>query len=84
MAYEANVINNPHVQQEMAVVWTGGGRRFFTRKAALRGAAKRIIRDYLRGTGDEAPDDVTFRAWVSQLVGKIERNERPELDPEAA
>lgn len=74
---------NPHVQQETATVWTGGGRRFFTRKAAVRAAAKRIIRDYLRGTGDEPPDTPIFQAWVKDLVGKIERGERPELDPDA-
>jgi hypothetical protein len=67
----------------MAVVWSGGGRRYFTRKAALRGAAKHIIRQTLRATGDEAPDLVTFQEWVAQLVGKIERGERPELDFEA-
>lgn len=71
----------PHVQPELATVWSGGGRRYFTRKAALRGAAKRIIRDYLRGTGDEQPETPVFQAWVTQLVGKIERGERPELEP---
>lgn len=74
---------NRHVQQEMAVVWTGGGRRYFTRKAALRGAAKAIIRNALRATGEEADDPVQYQAWVTQLVGKIERGERPELDFDA-
>ena len=69
-----------HVQQETAVVWMGGGRRYFTRKAALRGAAKYIIKQAMRATGDEAPDTVTYQSWVKQLVGKIERGERPELD----
>jgi hypothetical protein len=74
---------NPHVQLEMAFVWSGGGRRYFTQKAALRGAAKRIIRDALRGTGEVCNDPVQFQAWVKQLVGKIERGERPELDFDA-
>ena len=60
---------SPHVQQEIAEVWTGGGRRYFTRKAAMRGAAKKIIRDYLRGTGDEQPDTPTFQAWVALWKG---------------
>lgn len=77
------MLGHPHIQQEMAAIWTGGGKRYFTRKAALRAAAKRIIRDYLRGTGDDPPDTLTFQAWVSQLVGKIERGEAPELDPDA-
>jgi hypothetical protein len=74
----------PHVQQETALVWTGGGRRYFTRKAALRGAAKAIIRDYYRATGEDPADTLAFQAWVAQLVGKIERGERPELDVEAS
>jgi len=74
---------HPHVQQETAIVWTGGGKRFFTRKAALRGAAKSIIRDYLSATGEDPSriGDDRYQAWIAQLVGKIERGERPELDP---
>lgn len=74
--------NNPHVQQEFAVVWSGGGRRYFTREAALRGAAKAIIRAYYRGSGDDpsATDPLDYQRLVTQLVGKIERGERPELD----
>lgn len=74
---------NPHIQSELALVWVGGGRRYFTRKAALRGAAKAIIRDYLRATGED-PNEVghdRYQRWISQLVGKIELGERPELDP---
>jgi predicted ATP-dependent protease len=75
-----------HVQQEMALVWSGGGRRYFTRRAALRGAAKAIIRDFYRAYGDDPSetDPVEYQAYVAQLVSKIERGERPELDPEAA
>lgn len=34
----------PPIRQETAVVFRGGGRRFFTRKAAERAEAKAIIR----------------------------------------
>lgn len=73
---------SPHVEQETALIWTGGGRRYFTRKAAVRGAAKAIIRSTFRATGDDLSevDSVQYREWVAQLVGKIERGERPELD----
>lgn len=73
---------SPHVQEEMALVYSGGGRRYFTRKAALRGAAKAIIRDTFYATGDDLADVHAddYQRWVGQLVGKIERGDHPVLD----
>lgn len=55
------------VEQEVAVVWRGGKRRYFTRKAACRAAAKEIINAHLRAYGDR-PDEVERGEYLSNVA----------------
>jgi hypothetical protein len=41
------------LSEEAATVWRGGKRRYFTRKAAAKAAAREIIKAQFRATGDD-------------------------------
>lgn len=41
------------ITQETAIVFKGGGRRYFTLKAACHAAARKKIRDRWRESGDD-------------------------------
>lgn len=73
----------PHIEQEQALVWRGGGRRFFTREAALKNAAKAIVRKELLVMGEDGIPIEQFMAAVAQVRGQIERGETPEVDWDA-
>lgn len=55
------------VEQEIAVVWKGGKRRYLTRKAACRAAAKEIINGHLAASG-ESPDEVDTVEYMANLT----------------
>ncbi len=73
----------PHVEQEQALVWRGGGRRFFTHEAALKNAAKAVVRNELRIMGEDSIPPEQFMAAAAQVRGQIERGETPEVDWDA-
>lgn len=66
------------IQPEMALVYSGGGRRFFTLKAACRAEAKMIIGQHIRAGGEDPSemDTAEYMAWVAHLAAKIKRGNR--------
>lgn len=61
------------IEQEVAVVWKGGKRRYFTKKAACRAAAKAVINGHLAASGEspEEVDTVEYMANVAALAKLI-------------
>lgn len=68
------------VTTEIATVYRGGGRRYFSRASACRGEAKAIIRRSLREQGeDDMPSDM-FHREVTRMALQIKAGLEPTLD----
>lgn len=65
---------------EPAIVYRGGGRRFLTRKAALRAEAKAILRKAIHDAGEDGIEGDMFRRETTRMAAQMERGEEPTFD----
>jgi hypothetical protein len=72
------------ISAETAVVYRGGGRRYFTKRSAYRAEAKHRIRAAFNLTGDDLGNvevDEVWR-WIDALAAKMIRGEPADFDIE--
>jgi len=69
-----------YAKPEAAIVYRGGGRRYLTRKAALRAEAKEIMRQAIRDGGEERVEETLFQREVARMAAQMERGEEPTFD----
>jgi len=75
-----STFNRAVISQEIAVVYSGGGRRYFTLKAAARGAAKKYMRDLIAEQGEDGVPQLMFQREVGRMAGELLRGEAMTFD----
>lgn len=69
-----------YAKPEPAIVYRGGGRRFLTRKAALRAEAKAILRKAIIDVGEVDMEGDMFQRETTRMAAQMERGEEPTFD----
>lgn len=72
--------NRAVISEEAATVFMGGGRRYFTLKAAARGAARKYMRDLIREQGEESVPEEMFQREVGRMAAELLRGEPMTFD----
>lgn len=72
--------NRAVVSEEIAVVYRGGGQRYFTLKAACRAAARKLLRDLIRAQGEDGLPDLMFQREVARMTAELLRGEAMTFD----
>lgn len=72
--------NSVVISEEVATVYAGGGRRYFTLKAAARGAAKKYMRDLIRAQGEDGLPEPMFQREVARMAAELLRGEAMTFD----
>lgn len=72
--------NRAVISEEVAVVYSGGGRRFFTLKAACRNAAKKYLRDLIRYEGEDGIPAEMHHRETTRMADQLMRGEAMTFD----
>lgn len=72
--------NRAVISEEPATVYAGGGRRYFTLKAAARGAARKFMRDLIREQGEDSIPQEMFQREVGRMAAELLRGEKMTFD----
>jgi len=72
--------NRAVISEETATVYLGGRRRYFTLKAAARGAAKKYMRDLIRGSGEAGIPEEMFQREVKRMAAELLRGDAMTFD----
>lgn len=72
--------NRAVISEETATVFSGGGRRYLTLKAAARGAAKKYMRDLIAEQGEDGVPQLMFQREVGRMAGELLRGEAMTFD----
>mgnify|MGYP003611419870 CR=1 FL=1 len=66
------------ISEETAIVWRGGGRRYFTKRAAAKAAALEIVKDHFRCAGEDPHEtDATYLMKQVRKLADLIRLGRP-------
>lgn len=72
--------NRAVITEESATVYSGGGRRYFTLKAACRGAAKQYLRELIRREGEDGIPELMFQREVARMAAELLRGDAMTFD----